>query len=403
MSIARRVFAPLVAASLATLVPAPRASALTLKIPRFEVPPRSDREVCTFVRLPRKKAMDFGGSIVTNVGGNLTFTSHHFLMWAYTGSDLDGFGERGTLVDSKACIDFGPADSNQRILIAGSQTRKQLQRLPRHVVQRINPVKGRGGQPEAIGIILNTHWINGSDKPQSGSVKIKLLPRRGKVKRELQPIFEVVANGFIRVPPGQTKSVEWAWRPGGSAFNVGGLGGGAVPNGPACVTMVTAHMHKRGQRFTVSYDGAAGEEAIYEALDYADPGQLLMDGIGPHRPPLLVRPGERLIYNCTHDNGVTTDVKMGCEEQPGVPPGKSVAETIFVAGGLGGAAKRCTLDADCPATDPAYPGRTFTGKCVPANLVFGFTSDDDMCILPGAYYDANPDAPPGRECDLSLM
>jgi hypothetical protein len=116
----------------------------------------------------------------------------------YTGSDLDGFGEPGALVDSKACIDFGPGDTNQRILIAGSQTRKQLQRLPRNVVQRINPVKGASG--DAIGIVLNTHWINGSDEPQSGSVKIKFLPRRGKVKRELQPIFEVVANGFIRVP-----------------------------------------------------------------------------------------------------------------------------------------------------------------------------------------------------------
>ena len=40
---------------------------------------------------------------------------------------------------------------------------------------------------------------------------------------------------------------------------------------------------------------------------------------------------------------------------------------------------------------------------MPARLVFGFTSDDEMCILPGTYYDAVPGAPAGRECDLSLL
>ena len=39
-----------------------------------------------------------------------------------------------------------------------------------------------------------------------------------------------------------------------------------------------------------------------------------------------------------------------------------------------------------------------------ANLVFGFTSDDDMCIFPGTYYDVNDQAPPGADpCDLSLL
>jgi hypothetical protein len=40
---------------------------------------------------------------------------------------------------------------------------------------------------------------------------------------------------------------------------------------------------------------------------------------------------------------------------------------------------------------------------VRANLVFGGSADDDMCILPGGYYDPNPDAPPGSECDVALM
>ena len=82
-----------------------------------------------------------------------------------------------------------------------------------------------------------------------------------------------------------------------------------------------------------------------------------------------------------------------------IPPGVDAATALFTGHGTTGAAKRCETDADCPATDPAYPGRSFTGKCVPANLVFGFTSDDDMCIMPGAWYPANA----AGSCDLSGM
>jgi hypothetical protein len=110
-----------------------------------------------------------------------------------------------------------------------------------------------------------------------------------------------------------------------------------------------------------------------------------------------VEPGQSLTYRCTHDNGVTTAEKMGCEEEAGVRPGVP-ALLAFTSGRgfFGGAAKRCTSDADCAGFG--------TGKCVQANLVFGATSDDDMCIMPGAYYDVNEDAPAGADpCDLSLI
>src|SRR6185295_17974870 len=167
MSRARRALALCAAATLVTIAFGSPAAALTLKFPRFEVPPRSDRELCTLVRLPRKKPMEFGGSLIVNLGGNDHFTSYHFLMWTYTGTDI--------------------------------------------------------------------------------------------------AIFGVVANGFIRVPPGETRTETWGWKPGGTSFNVAGLGGGAVPEGPACVIMVTAHMHKRGKLFTVTYDGAGSDEMIYSS------------------------------------------------------------------------------------------------------------------------------------------
>lgn len=374
------------------------AAAKVLKFPRFTVPPRSDREVCFFVRLPNKAPLDLGGTLIVNKGVKADLTSHHFLMWAYKGVNPNGFPS--DIQDSKACLDFGPLDRTQRILIGGSQTPRLLTRLPKGLAQKVEPLVGPGGAPDGIGLILNTHWINASDKPQNASVKIKFLRARGKTKRLVQPLFEVVGNGFIDVPPGASKDSGWVWAPGGIDFSGGGLGGGVLPTGPACVVQLTAHMHQRGKLFTIDFEHDGTSERLFETTDYTDPGQRLFNGEGGNPGPLLVKPGERLRYTCTHDNGVEKPVKMGCEEQAGVAPGKAIIETFPRTDG---AAKRCETDGDCPATDPNLPGRTFTGRCVPANLVFGYTSEDDMCILPGAFYDAIPDAPPGQECDLNLL
>src|SRR5262245_22991138 len=170
----RVLVAVLLVSALAPGAQAKRARAISLKFPRIEVPPRTDREVCTFVRLPRKGPLDNGGFLIVNHGGDETFTSHHFLMWAYTGNAADQFPEHDEVKDGEACIDFGPPDSTQRVLIGGSQSRRSLQRLPSGLAQQIPTIDDHGRQ--IVGLILNTHWINGGDRKRSASVKVKLLP-----------------------------------------------------------------------------------------------------------------------------------------------------------------------------------------------------------------------------------
>ena len=398
-NIARRILPLVVVLSIASPVFA-GGRKITLDVPAYDVPPNSDREICTFIRLPVQKALELGGTIIKNQPISEHSTSHHFIIYAYNGADMEELAAKfeGKIVDSKACLDFAPSDPSALQFIGGAQTPFQHQRFPRGLALQLSPAptaapavagaKAKGQSGQAIGLVLNSHWINSTSETQHVSVKVTLEPPKHKVKKHLAPIFEVLANGSLDVAPGQVGKTSGQWVPGGFDLGVA-FGGVALPKGPACVTMITGHMHRRGTLFTVDFVRPEGTDRLYSNEAYSDPPQRMFP------KPMLVRPTDHLAYECTHDNGVTTDVKMGCEETTGVTPGRSIFEQFqfgrFDGGAsISGAAKRCSTDADCTGFG--------TGRCVPAKLVFGFTSDDDMCILPGYYYDAK--ARPGHECDL---
>jgi hypothetical protein len=364
---------------------------IKLRFPTFVVPPHSDREVCTFLRWPTNVPYDNASQRIVNVGVRPNFVTHHFLMYAYAGDSQSDFAAlEGRIVDSKACLDFGPTDTTRRRLVGGGQSPKILLQLPTGLAQQIVPANDAKGS--AIGFILNSHWINSDSRPHRAAVKIRLTPAAPHtVKRLVKWIFEPSANSMIDVEPGQVSNApNGVWTFGGLDLSL--FGGEPPPKGPACVTSVVSHMHKRGKLFEITFtDGAGHAETVLSTTDYADPIPRLFV------PPLLVNPGQSLSYRCTHDNGMTTAQKMGCEEHAGVTPGIPLL-TAFASGlgFFGGAARHCATDADCAGFG--------TGRCVPANLVFGATSDDDMCIMGGTYYDVNDQVPAGGDpCDLSLI
>ncbi|HLK11149.1 MAG TPA: hypothetical protein VKW76_07205 [Candidatus Binatia bacterium] len=441
---ADRALVRLALATLVLVLPALPASArrarrLTLRVPAFTVPPNSDREVCTFVAVPADQPYDVVEVAIANrrVPRGVRFTSHHFLLYAYTGKDVSAFAPyEGKVKDSHGCIDFGPSDTNARVLLGGSQSPTSDQRDQPGLAQQVMPLADAHGR-SVLPFILNSHWINGSRQGHRASVVVKLVPAKPHtIRRLLNPIFAVTANAALDVPPQTVRSTESstaatnaalaqlglgiklvdAWGPGMTDFGAA-FGGAPIPKGPACVTYLTGHMHKRGEVFAIDYLGSDGtvqnaqlglplftnpddptRSHPYVATDYTDMGQL------DFKTPRLVVPGESFHYACWQDNGVRTAQKLGCEEQPGKAPGRSIVQELR-KGADSGAAKRCTTlgpdPSECPTTDPAYPGRTFTGNCVAANLVFGFTSDDEMCIMPGAYYDAVPGA--ADPCDISAL
>jgi hypothetical protein len=216
----------------------------------------------------------------------------------------------------------------------------------------------------------------------------------------------------LAVPPFQLGSTETST----AALNSARPGAPPVrdawaPAADACVLTVAPQMHHRARFFGADLVGPDGSvrnppggipdpfdrsrSHLYGAVDFTDPGLRIF------APPLVVHGGEALHYLCWHDNGQIRAVRLGCEEQAGQAPG--------VAAGLasGGPAKPCSTPnpsaPECPGSDAAYPGRTFTGACVAANLVAGPSPDDEVCGITGTYFDAVPGAAPGSECDVRAL
>src|SRR5262249_34478503 len=315
-------------------------------------------------------------------GGGRGVAIQHFLVYAYTGDQLAGFPEHGaTVTEARGClaVDLGPPDRDRRQLVAsGTATRSQTTVLPGGA-PRLAPVPlAPGGAPAGLGFVLDGEWLNTGSRTRTVSVTVVLRRARGRETSRVATMFsDDSAGAGLLVAPGAVASTEAL--PAGRAAAWGpGLDG--APDGDLCVVMVTGQMHKRGRFLGVDLIGAdghtipptagvpnpfePGRQHLFGAFDWTDMGALVR--------PFRLGPGERLHYACWADDGSARTARLGCEEVGGVPPGS-----------VGSPAKPC--DDGCPATDPAYPGRTFTGACVAAYLVAGPGLDDEVCRLDGVY------------------
>jgi hypothetical protein len=240
-------------------------------------------------------------------------------------------------------------------------------------------------------LLLNSHYTN-PFRDTLAEVWINVEPVDPiLVRRPARLLFEVIANAFIKVPPGQRNALATAVTCAFTDDVFCDLSGEPSPQADAFALLgFTSHMHKRstkfvadltqaGQRYSRGADDMTdpddGSKHLYVSTDYSDPVNLTF------WPPVVVERGDQLDYTCRHDNGLTRPVRLGCEETAGVPPGKSILDLL---GAQNGASHYCHTDADCAGFG--------TGRCVPANLVFGDLADDDMCILPGLYYRCPGDA-----------
>src|SRR5262249_42158009 len=139
------------------------------------------------------------------------FATHHLIVYAYNGSldSVDGLEGKG--IDDTACLNFGSGNPADLQIVATSQGPETRWLTPSGTPLELPPTTASSGQ-KVVGLVLNSHWINGDNVPHMARAKVTLVTRKPKeVKRQLKPIFEVVANGFINVPPGEIKTVSWTW------------------------------------------------------------------------------------------------------------------------------------------------------------------------------------------------
>jgi hypothetical protein len=385
------------------------ASRVKLSMPRFSVPAGASAEGCFFVRLPGAEPIDVASWEIRNRGAAGGFATLHFVVYQYTGERLAEWApDTGHLQLSRGCLDLGPPDRDARHIVAYGFQPVVRGALPPGVALRLAPVPDTpGGPPAGVGILLAANWSNATSRPQVARGKVLLRrPRAGTVKRLATFVAERTAEQGLVVPPGQIASTESST----AALNAARPAEPPLrdewrPATAQCVVGLTGHFHKRTRLFAVDALDASGQPAnpadgptnafepgrrhLAVAIDYTDPG------VRYFTLPRLVAPGEALHYGCWTDNGLGTAVRLGCEESPGMPPGTAAA--------LGGPAKPCTVggadSAECPATDPAYPGRVFTGTCGVANGVAGTRPDDEACALRLLAYEAAP----GPTCDPSAL
>jgi hypothetical protein len=355
-------------------------STIKVRLPKILLPARSNIEVCYYARVDATTPFSMGSFKIMHPGAKGATLPQHGLVYLYTGEHLADLGA-GNLVSSRGCLDLGPSDRDRRVLIASGAQRSLVRKLPTGVAVDLDPAPDApGGAPAGIGILVDVNWVNDDTKPHkvSTTVQLKRAPVK-KVTRHARPFSDRTAETGLLVPPFTENTtadlVDARWS----------------PSGDVCVLGLSAQMHRRGRCAGVDLLDAQGtvktpafaitnpcepdqRQQLFVGVDFTDPGSLAFTA------PLAVGAAEKLRYSCWTDNGVQKTVRLGCETQPGVPPGA-----------VGAPSALCTFavpaSAECPGN----------AACVPANAVAGLGADDEVCGITGLVYDAAP----GGGCDVS--
>ncbi len=407
----KRLVGRLLCASMLVLVAVPALAKthekiVNLKPGPFRIEAKRDREVCQALKVPHVAGMEIAHwEARSRVGhGGLT-GSHHLVLYGYGGSDTTQFPKG--LADDPGCSGFGPPDFfRRRVFLSGSGG--EAPRGKWSITSASYPgdlaqvMPSSTDDPADSWVVINSHYFNEATKPGYGLVRLKLwLEPLDPRKRVIRQVIHLDASRGIMLPP-DTKS-DPAANPISSALRADGAvnystEGGHNPAGDVCVFNLATHMHKRGTRFLIQYAESGQVEPTLDWPDWLHPGIVLIPALGP----LSAAPGDRypgllraytaengfpeLRYSCEMANGVDNrEEKMGCQETPGVVPG------VAWDGQSDGTTSH--------ATPCGKDGVNCDGKpCVPANLVFGPLSDDDMCVLTATVYDPLPGASPDQAC-----
>jgi len=253
---------------LAIALLASAADAAMLRLPPVVVPPNSEREVCQYLSVRRGRP----GWTLAGYRVRVSGESHHFYLL-----DATGLTPLATaMVDGQAsvCVD----GTNLLPLVAALAPRDALRlpdgiRLPWHT-------------PQAL--VMNLHVVNGSDRPRTAHVSIRL---------DLRP-----------TPPGARLASRWGLevdRIDVAPFTTATVGARWVLPAPLALLTLGGHMHAQGTSLRAYRDGSPW----YAQDDWRHPPEIRF------LPPETLPAGTALTLACAYDNGVRLPVKR-CDGAP---------------------------------------------------------------------------------------
>ena len=313
--------------------------------PGFFLDPGKEFEGCQWIEMPAEVTETV---YVTRIEYRMNPGTHHLLLY----QDIPDSGPPATPTafdpDDALCNDqFGIKSS-----FGGTQDPEFVQELPDGVSFALAPGQVFG---------VNTHYTNSYNVPIYPEVWINFWGTTTPTPKQQEGIFP--GDLTFSIPPHEE--------------GVGNVSTHTQFGGPGCFYSLSSHAHRRNLGFKIwTADPAAGGKTPLQAWDTAT-NLLYYNTDWDHpivlepQPRLKLNNGDKLWFQCRWDNGGINPANITRRCITSSDPNCSTFNPHV-----------CFTNADCGAG-------TF-GECRDCNLDFGFLSEDEMCFLPGFYYDAEP-------------
>ena len=313
----------------------------------FTVEPGTEFEGCQWIEMPAEITNTW---YIERVELHANSGTHHVILWEPNNSS-SGYAtsfDPGDSLCAKKQSEFG-VPLSFRIGFQDSLTELQL---PANVSYTMEPGKVFG---------FNPHYTNPFNVPIYPEVWVNFYGSTTPSAVEGEDIFP--GDTGFQIPPG-TKGTGNLTR----YTNTTGIG--------QCYYSLGSHSHRRNTGFKIwtsqPSSWADTSDLVYYNTDWDHPYAY------EPLPRYYLAPGAKLWFQCEWDNGVLVDVNRRCRTL--ADSGNGADQCAFLND------KVCITDADC--------GVGTLGICRDCNIDFGFLAEDEMCFMPGLFYDEQPGLDP---------
>ena len=236
-----------------------------LALAPFVIPPNSEKTECRYLTLPGDGDVD-----IQRFVSRMREGSHHFLLYR-------------SLVPVSVFQGVCRMDL-PRAVVYGSQTEDNEQALPPGVALRL---------PRGSPLIMESHYINGSDTATTGEVVLNLqYVDSATIRNRADVLFFL--NQDITIPPLSTTTTSKTC---------------PLPAG-VDVFLLSSHTHRRGRAFTMDLVNATTGDSLrhlYDSYEWNDPQVVRF----PDAAPLQVGGDQGLRFSCTYRNDDSVTVRWG--------------------------------------------------------------------------------------------